>query len=650
MEEIESRFRPGSRGRSPASHVLVEIERTNARLGHENQGPLSPATGFLPQPPLRSFSPQHAPWDQLAAALPQLYQDLQVRAAVDALPVLAAGPDELPDRELPRAATVLGSLAHAYVHQSAGAESRLPVGLAAPWTEVLRRLGRSAEPVLSYQDLILNNWALRRPGELPPVLRLPDVDLLVPTAGNREERVFYLTQLEIISRCGPIVGAVARAQDAVLDHDPDLLGEALAVVEQALQKVNRASLRLIDPRMDAATHVEPVRWAKTVAPLAVPFRPGVLGPSGTASPIMNLLDAFFGRLRHDSQLGREILAHRASYPRHWQQFLTAVDAVSVGGSLRSGAGRAMERAYEDALAAYAGEDGFLGRHRRKVYGYLAVAFTVGRDLTIGGFTGPPQARRWDDVDLALRASGAERRAMGAVHRHSPSDPADPFRREITVAELARHNDLEHGWWVAVDDTVYDVTEFLRRHPGGTAVLQAYAGLDATAAFARAHRAPGGAYRLQRRYAVGRLRRPPDEDLGSAYGSSAAALRQVVVLQNTFRLDRSFLRGTLLVDPSGAPATAFQVDRAEDLCARFTDSYLPALRSHLWDLGTVAASTAKSAAVPRPERPHSSGLPVHGVMRQADLRQRLDDIEDRLAADKQTATRMVTAVLGRTKAA
>ena len=28
---------------------------------------------------------------------------------------------------------------------------------------------------------------------------------------------------------------------------------------------------------------------------------------------MNLLDAFFGRPRHDSQLGREILAHRASY-------------------------------------------------------------------------------------------------------------------------------------------------------------------------------------------------------------------------------------------------------------------------------------------------------------------------------------------------
>jgi hypothetical protein len=74
---------------------------------------------------------------------------------------------------------------------------------------------------------------------------------------------------------------------------------------------------------------------------------------------------------------------------------------------------------------------------------------------------------------------------------------------------------------------------------------------------------------------------------AAYGSTAAALRHVVELQNTFRLDRFFLRDTLPVDPSGAPATAFQVDRAEDLHTRSVDSYLPALRSGLWDLGTVA---------------------------------------------------------------
>ena len=642
--DTDSWSRPGG-CRSPAAWVLVDVERTNVRLGHENRGALSPMTGFLPrQSPQRSFSRRYAVWDRLAAQLPALYRNLTVRSAVGALPVLTAGPDELPEQELPRAATVLGSIAHAYVHQSPDSAPRLPASITDPWTQVLHRLGRPAELVLSYQDLILNNWVLRRPGKPPSVLRLADLDLLVPTAGNQEERVFYLTQLEIISRCGPVVGAVARAQDAVVVRDPDLLREALAVIEQALLSVNRVSLRQIDARADAVTHVEPVRWAKTVAPLAVPFRPGVLGPSGTASPIMNLLDAFFGRPRHDSQLGREILAHRASYPPHWQQLLTAVEAVPVGAALSRGAGRAATQQYEAALEAYTGEDGFLGRHRRKVYGYLAVAFTVGRGLTIGGFAGPPQARRWDNVDRALSASGAERRADAAIGvavdagaptgPHRAPDPAEPQWPDVTVAELARHNDPEHGWWIAVDGTVYDVTEFLRRHPGGAPILQAYAGLDATAAFARAHRAAGGAVRLRRHYAIARLGPPPEAEPGSAYEFWAGMLRHAVELQNTFRLDRSFLRHTRLVDSGAAAASPFQCDRAEDLHARFAGDYLPALRSQLLTRTTAAMKDGLTL---------TPAVRGDGVARPVDLRERLDDLQDQLAAGKQILVDILTAV-------
>ncbi len=80
--------------------------------------------------------------------------------------------------------------------------------------------------------------------------------------------------------------------------------EALSVIATVLAEVNTQSLKLIDPRPASATFVDPVVWAKTVAPFAVPLTPGVLGPSGTASPIINLLDAFFGRDQHTSQLGR----------------------------------------------------------------------------------------------------------------------------------------------------------------------------------------------------------------------------------------------------------------------------------------------------------------------------------------------------------
>ncbi len=610
---------------------------------------MSPTTGFLPShPPLQSFSPRHTAWDRVAAELPQLYRSLMVRSTVQAMPVLAADSTLLPDHELARAATVLGVVAHAYFHQSLSDAPRLPSSIAEPWARVLRRLGRPAEPVLSYQDLIINNWLQRVPGEprVLQVLQVHDLDLLVPTTGSQEERVFYLTQLEILSRCGPIVGAVARAHDAVSDHDTDLLRDALQLIEQALRSVNRVSLRLIDPRTSAATHVDPVLWAKSVAPLAVPARPGVLGPSGTASPIINLLDAFFGRARHDSQLGHEILAHRSVYPRHWQQFLSAIDGVSVGAALRSHAGGAAARQYQSALEAYAGDDGFLGRHRRKVYGYLAVAFTVGRDLTIGGFAGPPQSRRWNDVDRELRASRAERlpdptvlqvtHAAGIpVTTDSPASPGGGGLGEVTVAELAGHNDPEHGWWLAVDGTVYDLTGFVAQHPGGAPILQAHAGLDATAAFHRAHRHSGSYIQLRRRYAVGQLRHPPLAGPGSPYWSWVAALCQAVELQNTFRLDRSFLRGTLLNDPSAPAASPFQHDRAHDLHHRFANLYLPALRLQLLLFLAGEGSRPDAAGA-------TDASPEWREAQQPLLREHLDELEQQLATCKQLLAAVLTA--------
>ena len=183
---------------------------------------------------------------------------------------------------------------------------------------------------------------------------------------------------------------------------------------------------------------------------------------------------------------------------------------------------------------------------------------------------------------------AGRVAGGPPHvRSGGRRPAGTRGMPLTVAELARHNDREHGWWVAVGYTVYDVTEFLRRHPGGAAVLQAYAGLDATAAFSRAHRPPGGAYRLQRRYAVGRLHRPPDEDPGSLRVDGRRASPRCGAAEHV-------PAGPFLPPrhPPGGPVRGRRRPRSrstgpEDLHTRSVDSYLPALRSGLWDLGTVA---------------------------------------------------------------
>ena len=615
---------------SCATAELGRAERINARLGHENLGSLSSGFGFVPaRPPRLRLPPSHRAWDDVAAQIPQLYPDLAVRSALQRLPVLSADPSALPDTALLRAATVLGVLGHAYVHMLTTADPEPPASIALPWAEVRRRLGRGPEPVLSYSDLVVNNWRALDPSATP-AHRVANLRLLVPAIDNPEEHVFYLTQLEILARCAPIVVSVARAQDAVAHSRPAELWDALGTIEATLAEVNTKSLRLIDPRPRSSTFVDPVIWAKTVAPFAVPSRPGVLGPSGTASPIINLLDAFFGRQRHASQLGQEILAHRRSYPPNWRRFINAVEQTSVGSHLNRLGDRDLADRYAAAEQAYAGPDGFLGRHRRKVYGYLAVGFTVGRAVTIGGFSGAPRQHRWDDVDTELSASQSERAAPSAepapLAKTSGAGvrPDRPPGPQIDIADLLEHNDAEHGWWIAVSGRVYDVSAFLLRHPGGAAILRAHAGLDATDAFTRAHREPTGMGHLRDRLMIGHLQRPSRTRQHSARLDAAYAL---VELQNTFQLDRSFGQGTVLCGPTGSAASAFQVDRAADTFERFRYGYLPELVSsllqHVPGLQSVYLPVDLS-----PERPHATTED-----RAKTLRRQLDGLEQWMARIK-----------------
>ena len=65
------------------------------------------------------------------------------------------------------------------------------------------------------------------------------------------------------------------------------------------------------------------------------------------------------------------------------------------------------------------------------------------------------------------------------------DAAETALPEIDVSQVARHNDEQRGWSV-IDGRVFDLTEFVRLHPGGRRVLTGYAGMDASDAYARSH--------------------------------------------------------------------------------------------------------------------------------------------------------------------
>lgn len=82
---------------------------------------------------------------------------------------------------------------------------------------------------------------------------------------------------------------------------------------------------------------------------------------------------------------------------------------------------------------------------------------------------------------------------------------------ISLAEVAEHCDMTDAWTV-VYDKVYDVTEYLSRHPGGEEVMLEYVGYDATIAF-RGVGHSQAAFRALDKYLIGIL--PRNQRLGYA---------------------------------------------------------------------------------------------------------------------------------------
>jgi sulfite reductase alpha subunit-like flavoprotein/cytochrome b involved in lipid metabolism len=399
--------RQAAAGGAPARRVVAAAEARNQQAGHELDGFLSLAHGFLPaEPPLLAFPESHRAWDDMTDQLPDLFRRLSLRRAFDQLPVLDATPAALPDRYLLRASTLLGVFAHAYQYMAIDPPLALPDSLLRPWTTVSRRLGKKV-PAVSYIDLFFYNWRLRDPAG--PRL-LDNMDLLVPTWNNAAERVFYLVTTEFAMGLTPVLGAMLDAQEAAVADDQAALEGALLVILDQLQYVTRTIYPQIDPNVRGRNALDQVLWAKTVGTAGVPIFDGAPSPSGTAQPQIHALDAFLERRDYGSVVGQQSVYLAGFFPRHWQELVAALREVSVRQYIERTRSTALRGVYNAMLDAYLGDRGWMGLHRVKAYGFLEVAFKVGRQVTTGArFTGLFKDRTWDKVDDELAFVREERR-------------------------------------------------------------------------------------------------------------------------------------------------------------------------------------------------------------------------------------------------
>ncbi|XP_022671171.1 cytochrome b5-like [Varroa jacobsoni] len=78
----------------------------------------------------------------------------------------------------------------------------------------------------------------------------------------------------------------------------------------------------------------------------------------------------------------------------------------------------------------------------------------------------------------------------------------PEFSEEKVREHASPSDC----WIIINQLVYDVTDFLDKHAGGTEILWEHLGYDATLAFIQSGHS-GAAYKMLAKFLIGRLRQP-----------------------------------------------------------------------------------------------------------------------------------------------
>ncbi|CAI4045173.1 hypothetical protein SUVZ_10G2640 [Saccharomyces uvarum] len=216
---------------------------------------ISPHHGFLDGrlPLTRLTSEKYTRWEEIVAQLPSLLQDgSRVRTAIDELEVLALDDTILGDvRELRRAYSVLGFMAHAYVWATGTPRDVLPECVAGPLLHAADILG--VPPLATYSSLVLWNFKIAdeyRQTE-SRCLDLENITTINTFTGTVDESWFYLVSVRFEKIGSSCLNHGLQILRAIRDGDDN------KAVTDGLEKLAAAIKRLSRALMEMETKCEP---------------------------------------------------------------------------------------------------------------------------------------------------------------------------------------------------------------------------------------------------------------------------------------------------------------------------------------------------------------------------------------------------------
>lgn len=296
-----------------------------------------PERGFLPKDdPIATTSVDFRILESIASRLPKTLVARCVRREVGLLQSSAPNFSNLSEPDKNSIMRDLSFVGHAFLWEDPkNPKTRIPKNLAFLWHTVAKAVGRP--PILSYKSYCLDNFS-RFDSNQP--IQLGNIVLIRNFWGGLDEEWFVLVHVEIEARAAQALRALGKAQEAILNDDPEnlkfYLQEVLAGQEDMLRVLKRMPENC-DPYIYYervrpfihGTERNPVIYEGVEEYNGEPQR--FFGETGAQSSIIPTLDAFLGITHADDPMVHYLNKMRDYMPPKHSAF---IDAVSVGPSVR----------------------------------------------------------------------------------------------------------------------------------------------------------------------------------------------------------------------------------------------------------------------------------------------------------------------------